>query len=55
MASSPDAEVEVLRPRIADHERYHAESEQWRNWHDEQTSQARKLMNWEAYGTTDPS
>jgi uncharacterized protein DUF4238 len=38
IAAFPDPNVPNLRPRIVDADLFRQESEQWRNWHDEQTT-----------------
>lgn len=42
----PDQGVETLRPRIEDPDLFRSEAEQWRQWHDKQTTAERKLRGW---------
>lgn len=43
IAAAPDANVPELRPRTVDSVKFHAESEQWKLWHKEQTEAERNL------------
>lgn len=45
-AASPDEAVPTLRPRVENQDMFRSEAEQWRKWHDEQTTAERKLRGW---------
>jgi hypothetical protein len=46
IAAERDPDIPQLRPRIVNAEALRRESEQWRNWHAEQTAAERELMGW---------
>jgi hypothetical protein len=45
-AAAPDNEVEHLRPRTISADLVRSESEQWKQWHENQSSAERQVMGW---------
>jgi hypothetical protein len=46
IAAARDEEVRTLRPRVISAELVRSESEQWKQWHENQTAAERRLMGW---------